>query len=1249
MIDIKKKQFRDPTILDFKSLRILVANKEDILEWSYGEVTKPETINYRTLRPEKDGLFDERIFGPTKDWECYCGKYKRIRYRGIICDKCGVEVTLSRVRRERIGQINLASPIAHVWFFKGSSSPLSLLLDVSQKSLESVIYYASYLVVDIDEEKKKEAIEKFTQTIEDRKHGLKQRIVDEEAKLENEVSQKKEDTKSSVIAKEQKQLISEEIELTKRQHVVRLKENYDAEVKKLDEISETLLKLLRNLREGSVLSEDEFYKLLEYEIPVFFTARTGSEALLQLIQHLDISKLISDLRKESEKATGAKYLKLVKRLRLIESMRKAEVKPVSMILEVLPVIPPDLRPMVQLAGGRFATSDLNDLYRRVINRNNRLKHLMALGAPEIILRNEKRMLQEAVDSLIDASQRGATMPTMPLKSLSDMLRGKQGRFRQNLLGKRVDYSGRSVIVVGPELGLSQCGLPKEMALEMFKPFVLREVITRGLATNIKSAKRYIEKRPPEVFDILEEITKNHPVLLNRAPTLHKLGIQAFYPVLIEGAAIQLHPCVCSGYNADFDGDQMAVHIPLSQKAQDEAISLMMPKHNLLKPADGSPITLPNKEMALGVFYLTSMDKTLRREEENIPVFESPTAAIMARDIDKITLREPIKVRVKKGSNGEAVYEIIETTVGRLLFNELLPEELQFINDAVPASGIKKLINKAMKIKSSDEVAALIDSIKRIGFYGATISGISISAFDSKIIAEKNTLIGDAENKVTMIDEEYQQGLITLEEKKRLANDVWIKTTEQIANKTWESFDEHSPLRVTINSGGSRAGIEQLKQLSAMRGLIIDPLGKIVELPIKSNFREGLSIFEYVASARGARKGLTDSALKTANAGYLTRRLVDVAHDVIVTKEDCGSTEGVVITAEDKNRTSSFTDRLVGRTVAEDVLSSKGRKVLFKAGDELTDENVHVLVEHEVKEVSVRSPLTCKLSYGLCVSCYGWDFSTRKRVEIGVPVGVIAAQSIGEPGTQLTMRVRHFGGVVMADVTQGLPRVEELFEMRTPKNLAAISEITGKVKIQTTEEGYRIQVRNSKIKPVESQEYFVPLSATLTVQDGDEIVAGTPFAEGYLDPKEVLKIGGLNQTQHYLLTETQKVYESQGIGINDKHFEVILRKMSDKVIVETVGDSSLIPGDFVSKSRFEDINAEILSAGGEPTTGRQVILGITKAALYSDSWLSASSFQQTTTVLTEAALEGREDKLRGLKENVIIGRLIPVEPNEFVEV
>ncbi len=1238
---MNNKKNKNQIIVDFQRLKILLANKDDIVSWSYGEVTKPETINYRTLRPEKDGLFDERIFGPTKDWECYCGKYKRIRYRGIVCDKCGVEVTLSRVRRERMGHINLASPVAHVWFFKGPSSALSLILDMSQKNLESVIYYASYLIIDVDEEKKKVGLEKFFENIEKRKAVLKEEGKKEEKKIEEEVGEKKKDVKAVKTVGGQKEIIKEELEFQKRQKIAALTARIEEETKKLDEIADAFIKLIKSLHVGSVLSEDEYFKFLEYDIPAFFTVKTGAEALFALLKQLDLSAIIVELRKESEKSSGAKYLKIVKRLRLLESMRKAGVSPAATVSQVLPVIPPDLRPMVQLVGGRFATSDLNDLYRRIINRNNRLRHLMTLGAPEIILRNEKRMLQEAVDSLIDASQRSQVVAS-PLRSLSDMLRGKQGRFRQNLLGKRVDYSGRSVIVVGPQLNLSQCGLPKEMALEMFKPFVLREVIIRGLAPNIKSAKRYIEKRPPQVFDILEEITRNHPVLLNRAPTLHKLGIQAFYPVLIEGSAIQLHPCVCAGYNADFDGDQMAVHIPLSKHAQEEAIKLMMPQRNLLKPADGSPITLPNKEMALGIFYLTFIDERLRKD--TIPVFSSASEALLTYSLGKIALREPISVRVEV--NG---VQLVETTVGRLLFNEQLPKSLGFINQAVKASGINKIITLAINKCASLEVAKLIDAIKNLGFYAATISGISVSVFDNEMVEQKNKLIDEAEEKIKVIEDEYKKGLITIEEKKRLSNDVWLKTTDTIADLTWNNLKDTNAIKTIIDSEGARAGKEQLKQLSAMRGLILDPLGKIVELPIKSNFREGLSIFEYVASARGSRKGLTDSALKTANAGYLTRRLVDVSHDVIVVEQDCGTKEGIVIEDNEKDRVMSFIKRIIGRVSMQKIASKKTRKTIVGENEEITEEKVKELIENEIKEIIVRSPLTCKLRYGICAYCYGWDFTTHQKVAEGVPVGVVAAQSIGEPGTQLTMRVRHFGGVVMSDVTQGLPRVEELFEMRTPKNSSPVSEITGKVSIQATEEGFVLRVRNAKIKPVEEREYFVPLASDLLVTDGDEIVAGTALATGYLDPKEVLKVRGLLYTQRYILTEAQKVYESQGIAINDKHFEVILRKMSDKVIIETVGDTSFIPGDFVTKTRFEEVNSEMLAQGAEPATGRRVILGITKAALFSDSWLSAASFQETTKVLTEAALEGREDGLIGLKENVIIGRLIPVEGKASHEV
>ncbi|HYM65411.1 MAG TPA: DNA-directed RNA polymerase subunit beta' [Candidatus Sulfotelmatobacter sp.] len=1226
------KKNKDITILDFKALKLLLASKQDIMNWSYGEVTKPETINYRTLRPEKDGLFDERIFGPTKDWECYCGKYKRIRNRGIICDKCGVEVTLSRVRRERMGHITLSAPVSHVWFFKGSSSALSLILDMSQKSLEGVIYYASYLVTELDDEKKKQSLETLQKTIEKRKEQLKKDIDVEQKTLDKESAEKLKDASKSKTKTEQKELIEQELELSKRQKVARLEERLDAENKKMDEISDALSRLIKSLKVGSVLSEDEYFKILEYDIPIFFTIKTGAEGLMELVEKIDLANLIVSLRDETAKSKGQKYFKLIKRLRLLESMRKAGINPSSMVMTVLPVIPPDLRPMVQLAGGRFATSDLNDLYRRVINRNNRLKHLMSLGAPEIILRNEKRMLQESVDSLIDASQRTSQVVSSPLRSLSDMLRGKQGRFRQNLLGKRVDYSGRSVIVVGPELDLSQCGLPKEMALEMFKPFVLREVIVRGYAPNIKSAKRFIEKRSPEVFDILEEITKNHPVLLNRAPTLHKLGIQAFYPVLIEGSAISLHPCVCAGYNADFDGDQMAVHIPLSIKAQEEATTLMMPRHNLLKPADGSPITLPNKEMAVGVFYLTTVDETLRREE--LPSFMDANEAFLSFSLEKLKLKEPINVKVDK--------EIIETTVGRLMFNEKLPEGFGFKNEAIKASGIKKIITTSIKKYSSEEVERLIDSIKSLGFYGATISGISVSVFDNTMAEGKDKMIEEAEEKVVGINSDYQEGLITIDERKRLSNEIWLATTDTIADLTWNNLKPQSVIRTIIDSEGARAGKEQLKQLSAMRGLILDPLGKIVELPIKSNFREGLSIFEYVSSARGSRKGLTDSALKTANAGYLTRRLVDVSHDVIIRAEDCGTNEGILISENDSGRTAAFGDRILGRYAAEKIVSKKSKKEIVKASEEITEDKVKQIVDEGVTEAIVRSSITCKLEYGLCAKCYGWDFSTKTKVNSGVPVGVIAAQSIGEPGTQLTMRVRHFGGVVMSDVTQGLPRVEELFEMRTPKNLSPISEITGKVSIETGEDGYIVKVKSQRAKPSDEREYFIPLASTVNVKDGDDVLSGAQIAQGYLDPKEVIKIKGLVDGQRYIITEAQKVYESQGIGINDKHFEVILRKMSDKVIVETVGDTSFIPGDFVSKARFEQANAEVLSQGGEPATARQTILGITKSSLFSDSWLSASSFQETTKVLTDAALEGAEDKLVGLKENVIIGRLIPVE-------
>lgn len=1229
----KKSSFSN--IIDFSGLKVTLASPEDIKNWSYGEVTKPETINYRTLKPEKDGLFDERIFGPTKDWECYCGKYKRIRYRGIICDKCGVEVTQSKVRRERMGHISLAVPVAHVWFFKGAPSKLSLLLDISPRALEGVIYFAQYLITAVDEDKRKSVLK-------DLEEAGKKRLSEVEVQYDRQKKEKKEEyVKQKEVVRERgagreaAEMAISELSLKERQDLTLMDEQLGQEKDKIKEILDSLVAIVRNVKPLSTLTEDEFLRLDEYNATSFFAVAMGAEAILDVVKTIDLDKLAATLRDEIGKTTGQRHIKATKRLRVVDGLRKATINPAWMIMRQLPVIPPDLRPMVQLTGGRFATSDLNDLYRRVINRNNRLKHLMDLGAPEIILRNEKRMLQEAVDSLIDATQRPSSRAVIaPLRSLSDMLRGKQGRFRQNLLGKRVDYSGRSVIVVGPELKLTQCGLPKEMALEMFKPFVLRELIVRGIAPNVKNAKNVLERRIPEVFDILEEITKNHPVLLNRAPTLHKLGIQSFYPILTEGSAIRIHPCVCAGYNADFDGDQMAVHIPLSHESQEEAVHLMLPTHNLLKPADGSPITVPNKELVLGCYYLTTVDpvKSGRRDDE-LPVFSDMYEAMYAYQTGRISLREPIRVKERR--------QIMTTTVGRLRFNEILPEGHQFINSAIKSGTIKQIITHALSSYSREEVVTLIDNIKDLGFFGATkCGGLSVSVFDCQMIDEKASIVAEAEAKVAEVDSNYQQGLITLEEKKRLSNEIWIEVTERIADITWSRMPEGNPVKMIIESGSARASKDQLKQLSAIKGLVVDPLGKIVELPTKSNYREGLSIFEYVTSTRGSRKGLTDSALKTADAGYLTRRLVDVAHDMIIRLDDCGSDEGWEISRHE-DRQTPFGGRLIGRIAASDIFAPGSKKVLIAKGSQISEANVKLLDEHGVETASVRSPLTCKAKIGLCVVCYGRDFSTNATIEIGTPAGVIAAQSIGEPGTQLTMRVRHAGGIVGLDVTQGLPRVEELFEIRTPRSLSPISEIAGKAEVTETESGYKVRIRNTMLKPPEEREYLIPLTSELKVGDGDLVSAGDALSSGYLDIKEVLRVRGMRGAQKYLITEIQRVYESQGILINDKHFEVVVRKMSDKVRIDTSGDTMLLPGELVDRNRFTGENARVLAEGGEPATAQIVTLGITRAALYTESWLSAASFQETTNVLADAALEGKEDKLLGLKESVIIGKLIPV--------
>jgi DNA-directed RNA polymerase subunit beta' len=1218
---------------DFSSLVIRLASPEEIRKWSRGEVTKPETINYRTLKTEKDGLFDERIFGPTKDWECYCGKYKRIRYKGVVCDKCGVEVTQSRVRRERMGHINLASPVVHVWFFKGAPSRVSLLLDVAPRAIEQVIYFARYLILEVREKERKAAIKHLEKARDERLAEIKGIYRERRGQLKAKSAESKEAVKGKIKDREQASLAIAEIDLDFRKKETALAEEEKDTLEKTTELFENLTSLVRRLKSLSVLTEEEFEELASHGVADFFEAKMGASAVLSAIEKVNLEELTASLREEIEQVKGssARYVRLAKRLKIIDGLRRAKVGPTWMVLRVLPVLPPDLRPMVQLSGGRFATSDLNDLYRRVINRNNRLKHLISLGAPEIILRNEKRMLQESVDSLIDASQRKATRRgrgRQPLRSLSDMLKGKQGRFRQNLLGKRVDYSGRSVIIVGPELRLNQCGLPKEMALEMFKPFVLREMISRGIAPNVKSAKNMLERRPPEVFDILDEITKDHPVLLNRAPTLHKLSIQAFYPVLIEGAAIRIHPAICGGFNADFDGDQMAVHVPLSKKAIKEARELMLPEHNLLRPADGSPITTPaSKEMALGVYYLTSEDTRIKPKKT---IFADKDEVIMVYQTGKVELRQKITARI--GGN------LVETTPGRVIFNEILPQDFGFVNEAITSTKMKELFTRAYAQVERSKVVEMVDAAKDLGFFGGTVSGLSFGISDAQVSPDKDKLLKEADEKVSGHERNFAQGLITADEKKRLSQEVWIETTEELADRTWDALSDSNPIKIVINAKVGRASRDQVKQLAAIRGLIVDPLGKIVELPIKSNFREGLSVFEYVASSRGSRKGLTDTALKTADAGYLTRRLVDVAHDVLVRSQDCGTNEGLTI--RKRTRRQAFVSRIAGRVTAEGVKTKEGETIVSK-GNIIDEEKAEAINASGISEVTVRSTLTCAARYGICANCYGWDLSDKEMVEVGMPVGVIAAQSIGEPGTQLTLRTKHTGGVVGVDVTQGLPRVEELVEARTPKILAPLAEISGKVRVVETDEGWKITIVSVATKPKEEREYLIPKTIKLAVEDKQLVDSGTPLATGALDMKEILLIKGLRAAQEYLVDEIQKVYESQGIPINDKHFEAIIRKMSDEVRIVTSGDTPLLPGELVDKATFEEEDEKVLAAGGEPASAQQVILGITRRALFTDSWLSAASFEQTTDVLTNAALLAKEDRLVGLKENVIIGRLIPV--------
>jgi len=1123
---------------NFDAVKIGLASPEQIRLWSHGEVKKPETINYRTLKPERDGLFCERIFGPQKDWECHCGKYKRIRFKGIICDRCGVEVTRAKVRRERMGHIELAAPVCHIWYLKGVPSRVGLLLDISPRALERVVYFAAYVVIDPG---------------------------------------------TTPLVKKQ------------------------------------------------LLTENEFRELRE-KYGTAFRAGMGAEAVKELLLEIDLEKLSRQLRAELRDSSGQKRMKILKRLEVVEAFRKSGNRPDWMILDVVPVIPPDLRPMVQLDGGRFATSDLNDLYRRVINRNNRLKRLLDLGAPEIIVRNEKRMLQEAVDALIDNGRRGrpVTGPNnRPLKSLSDMLKGKQGRFRQNLLGKRVDYSGRSVIVVGPRLKLHQCGLPREMALELFKPFVMKRLVDKQLAQNIKSAKRMVERARPEVWGVLEEVVREHPVLLNRAPTLHRLGIQAFEPVLIEGKAIQVHPLVCTAYNADFDGDQMAAHVPLSAAAQAEARLLMLSAYNILSPAYGKAITSPTRDIVLGCYYLTQEKAGARGEGK---VFSTPNEATLAYESGAVELHARIKVRLTHDS------EPIETTVGRVIFNEAIPEELRFINDVADRKVLSQIVSEAYNRLGSTKTVQLLDALKDLGFKYATKSGAGIAIDDIAIPEDKDHILTSADKRIQDIETQYRRGLITGGEKYQRTIDVWTKATEEITEAMLQNFDPFNPLYMMAQSG-ARGNIQQIRQLAGMRGLMTDPSGRIIELPIKANFREGLTVLEYFISTHGQRKGLADTAIRTSESGYLTRRLVDVAQDVIIREEDCKTTEGIAITAikEGAEVVVPLKERIIGRTAAEDVVTPRSRKVIVETDQEITEELAEAIEQAGIESVLVRSVLNCKSRYGVCAKCYGRNLATGKRVEIGEAVGIIAAQSIGEPGTQLTMRTFHTGGVAGFDITQGLPRVEELFEARRSKHTAAIAEAAGRVKIADVKGARKVFIvtRDGEEVPVATSP-----GLRLRVQDGDKVSAGDQLTEGLVNPHDILRIRGLHALQQYLVQEIQSVYRSQGVDINDKHIEIIVRQMLRRVKVEEPGDTEFLPGELVDKFAFEEENAKALAEGLEPAKARPVLLGITKASLATESFLSAASFQETARVLTDAATKGKVDPLLGLKENVIIGKLIP---------
>ncbi len=1396
---------------NFNAIRVNLASPEQILSWSFGEVTKPETINYRTLRPEKDGLFCEKIFGPQRDWECACGKYKRVKYKGIVCDKCGVQVTKSRVRRENMGHIELASPVSHIWYFKGTPSRIGLILDISPRNLERVLYFAMYIITKIDDEKRKDALEHIQERIEEEIQLMEsdtvERIRANEARRDRQINELEEkynraieDLKNSrdedfsqvkeleielrkILQSSQDLVLMEDVVFKSTGDVIarageipteamlnrlhelagevrdgieqnyreglheakhtldtsrqRLIKNSDDEIQNMQNQTRTKSESVRgdvdkrrreleSLKKKDLLSEQQYREMRDRYEGVF-EAGMGAEAILALLKEIDLNEESVKMRHEINTTTSIqRKKKSMKRLNIIEAFRKSNNKPEWMILSVMPVLPPDLRPMVQLDGGRFATSDLNDLYRRVINRNNRLKKLLDLGAPEIIIRNEKRMLQEACDALIDNGRRGRAVSgsaNHKLKSLSDMLKGKQGRFRQNLLGKRVDYSGRSVIVVGPNLKLNQCGLPKKMALELFKPFVMRKLVEKHHAHNIKSAKRFVERMRPQVWDVLESVIQNHPVLLNRAPTLHRLSIQAFEVVLVEGSAIQLHPLVCSAFNADFDGDQMAVHVPLSENAQEEARTLMLSSRNILQPATGDPSIGPSQEMVLGCYYLTMAHPGALGEGR---IFSSGNEAMLAYENKQITLQSKVKIYVTSEDDEISVRELddegkeerivrvipphsgalVDTTVGRYIFNDALPEKLRFKNYAMKKEFLKMLIGECFRVYGRDTTAELGDIIKDVGFRYATRSGISISISDAQEPGDRATILAAAEDEITAVEEQYHDGLITEQERYKQKVALWTEATKKVEASVKKVLDPFGSIATISDSGATKAKLQQIRQLSGMRGLMADPSGRIIDVPIRGNFRQGLTVIEYFISSHGARKGLADTALRTAESGYLTRRLIDVAQDVIVNLEDCGTKEGIYITKADSDAMQTpMRNRLTGRILAADIELPSG--VTFASGTELDEKSIAAIVGSGVTEVYVRSVLQCQATHGICRMCYGRNLANGKLAEIGDAVGIIAAQSIGEPGTQLTMRTFHTGGIAGAqeDITQGLPRVEELFEARVPKDKAIISEIDGELELVIDEQG----MRHIKILNVQNlfDEYLLPANAAVAVTDdqfvhkdqliasapngaevlarvsgqlfinsaskvsirfeqrdektydilpglaiandpatkttlanGAHIHAGQELTKGLVDPQDVLRISGRDAVHIFLVSEVQKVYRTTGVQINDKHIEIIVRQMLRRVRIDDPGDTDLLPGDLEDRFTFVETNNRVIAEGGEPATAQTVLLGVTKASLNTESFLSAASFQETTRVLTEASISGAIDHLVGLKENVIIGKLIP---------